>query len=308
MKRLKQKQFRILFLFILGVGIPSLLLGYLAFRGVRNDQALLEKEKHEELQSLAETITLEIENRISQTERSFLELVAEEPGSETDDFYQKLNTSKEQNPLIKESFYFEKVEEINFPAAKLLYVVDGSSESRSSPLLSSNLSRIFNAGQQAEFQQKNYRNALTFYQQAFQLAVGSRTKGEMLNAAARVQKKSLLFQEAIETYKVVTEKYGQERLSTGVPLGIAARLEIGSLYLLLENPSNAGQFFVDLYRDLLQSLWKLERAQYDYFTQSIRGSLDDIFSQSLISSDLESLKKDYLLRVYSCLAKLSSRK
>lgn len=271
-----------------------MLLGYLAFRGIRNDQALLEKEKREELQSLEETITLEIENRISQTEQFFIELVAEEPGSETDDFYQKLNTSKEQNPLIKESFYFEKAEEINFPAAKLLYVADGSAESRSSPLLSSNLSRIFYAGQQAEFQQKNYRNALTFYQQAFQLAVGSRTKGEMLNAAARVQKKSLLFQEAIETYKVVTEKYGQERLSTGVPLGIAARLEIGSLYLLLENPSNAGQFFVDLYRDLLQSLWKLERAQYDYFTQSIRGSLDDIFSQSLISSDLESLKKDYL--------------
>ena len=48
MKRLKQKQFRILFLFILGVGVPSLLLGYLAFRGIRNDQALLEREKRED--------------------------------------------------------------------------------------------------------------------------------------------------------------------------------------------------------------------------------------------------------------------
>ncbi len=294
MKRLKQKQFRILSLFILGVGVPSLLLGYLAFRGIRNDQALLEKEKREELQSLAKTITLEIENRISQTEQAFLDLLRGEAEQETPNFMLKMSEFRDQNPLIKEPFFYDNQSGIQFPVAKLLYSSDGSAEPLTSPPLSSNLSRIFYAGQQAEFQQKNYRTALSYYQQAFRLASNSRTKGELLNAAARVQKKSSLFQEAIDTYKVVTEKYGQENLSTGVLLGIAARLEIGSLYFLLENPSSAGQTFVDLYRILLQSLWKLERAQYIFFTQSLKGSLDDIFSESPLSSNLESLKKDYL--------------
>ncbi len=293
MKRLKQKQFRILFLFILGVGVPSLLLGYLAFRGIRNDQALLEKEKREELQSLAEIITSEIENRISQTELSFIELIVEVPTSETSALNQKLNMFKDQNSLAKESFVFENDGGIQFPAAKLLYVANGSTESRSSPPLSSELSRIFNAGRQAEFQQKNYRTALSFYQQAFSLASDSRIKGELLNAAARVQKKSSQIQEAMDTYKVVTENYSQVKLLTGVPLGIAAYLEIGSLYLLLENPSRAAQSFVDLYRTLLQNTWRLERAQYDFFTQSLKDSLEDIFSQPPVSTDLESLKKDF---------------
>ncbi len=293
MKRLKQKQFRILFLFILGVGVPSLLLGYLAFRGIRNDQALLEREKREELQSLAETITSEIENRISQTEQSFLDLIAEEPKLETPNFLLKLEAFKDQNPLIKEPFYFDKEEGIHFPAARLLYLSDGSTEPFTSPSLPSNLSRVFNQGRQAEFQQKNYRTAISCYQQAFRLASDSRSKGELLNAAARVQKKSSQIQEAIDTYKVVNENYGRVSLSTGVPLGIAAHLEIGSLYLLLENPSCAVQSFVDLYRDLLQGFWKLERAQYDFFTQSLKGSLDDIFSESPLSSNLESLKKDF---------------
>lgn len=293
MKRLKQKQFRILFLFILGVGVPSLLLGYLAFRGIRNDQALLEKEKREELQSLAETITSEIENRISQTEQFFIELVVEVPTSEASVLNQKLNTFKVHNPLVKEPFFLEEKRGIQFPVAKLLYLLDGSTEPLTSPSLLSNLLKNFIAGQQAEFQQKNFRTALSFYRQAFRLTSNSRIKGELLNAAARVQKKSSLFQEALDTYKVVTENYGQVKLSTGVPLGIAAHLEIGSLYLLLENPSSAGQTFVDLYRALLQGNWKLERAQYDYFTQSIKGSLDEIFSQLQVSTDLESLKKSF---------------
>ena len=45
---------RIPLLFVLGIGIPCLLLGYLAFRGIRNDQALLEKERTSEHSKIRE--------------------------------------------------------------------------------------------------------------------------------------------------------------------------------------------------------------------------------------------------------------
>ena len=149
MKRLKQKQFKILFLFILGVGVPSLLLGYLAFRGIRNDQALLEKEKREELQSLAEIITSEIENKLSQIEQSFIKIVEEETPSETSALNQKFNTFKDQYPLVKEPFFLEDRGRIQLPVAKLLYLSDGSTEPLQLPSLPANLSKIFYAGQQA---------------------------------------------------------------------------------------------------------------------------------------------------------------
>ena len=44
MQTTADKRRRILLLFLLGIGLPSFLLGYLAFRGVRNDQALLERQ------------------------------------------------------------------------------------------------------------------------------------------------------------------------------------------------------------------------------------------------------------------------
>ena len=269
------------------------MLGYLAFRGIRNDQALLEKERREELQSLAETIISEIENSVYQTEKSFVDFTTRDSGSETPTLSEKFDMFKAQNPLAKEPFVLENEGRIQFSAAKLLYDADGSTEFGSTPPLPSELSSIINAGRQAEFQQKNYRTALSHYQQAFRQASDNRTMGEMLNAAARVQKKSSQIQEAINTYIIVIEKFSQERLPTGVHLGIAAYLEIGSLYLLLENPSSAGQTFVDLYRNLLQGTWKLERAQYDFFSLSLKDSLENIFSQSPISSDLEKLKQDF---------------
>lgn len=270
-----------------------MLLGYLAFRGIRNDQALLEKEKREDLQSLAGTIISEIENSVYQTEKSFVDLTARDMRPETPALLEILNMFKAQNPLVKEPFVFTNEGRIQFPTANLLFTAIGSTESRSFPPLSSELSKILNAGRQAEFQQKNFRTALSQYQQAFRLASDSRTKGEMLNAAARVQKKSSQIQEAINTYTLVIEKFSQVRLSTGVPLGIAAYLEIGSLYRLLENPSGAGQTLVDLYRNLLMGTWKLERSQYDFFAESLKDSLNNIFSQSPASSDLENLEKDF---------------
>ncbi len=44
---------RTILLFVLGIGLPSSLLGYLAFRGIRNDQALLEREGREDLRRIA---------------------------------------------------------------------------------------------------------------------------------------------------------------------------------------------------------------------------------------------------------------
>lgn len=58
-------------LFVLGVGVPSLLLGYLAFRGIQNDQALLEKENREELQSLSNKLTVYVDENIVSLELNF---------------------------------------------------------------------------------------------------------------------------------------------------------------------------------------------------------------------------------------------
>ena len=49
------KRRRIVLLFALGIVLPSALLGFLAFRGIQNDRALLEKERLEANRKIAES-------------------------------------------------------------------------------------------------------------------------------------------------------------------------------------------------------------------------------------------------------------
>jgi len=67
---------KIFLLFFLGIGLPSLLLGYLAFRGIQNDRALLEKRRLDEHHRIAELIIGSIDENISEVEKTFLSSIA----------------------------------------------------------------------------------------------------------------------------------------------------------------------------------------------------------------------------------------
>jgi len=268
---------RILLHFFLGIGLPSLLLGYLAFRGIQNDIALLEKEQLNEHNKIAQQITNSISDKISALEGAFLDSItshqAPQRGSAV---LRSLELLKSRQPLIEEVFFFESAEHIQLPLAKLLFLPSGSAESlppqpQPSALL---------LGQQYEFQQKRYQEALTSYRQAFAQVSNHQAKAEALNAIARVQIKSNLFPDAIKSYETIAQDYSDIRVVSGMPSGLAARLELGALFLAIEDAGRAVQTFIRLYQDLIHGQWALEKSQYEYFAQQVEESIDEIFSQN----------------------------
>jgi len=254
-----------------------LLLGYLAFRGIQNDIALLEKEQLNEHNKIAQQITNSISDKISALEGAFLDSItshqAPQRGSAV---LRSLELLKSRQPLIEEVFFFESAEHIQLPLAKLLFLPSGSAESlppqpQPSALL---------LGQQYEFQQKRYQEALTSYRQAFAQVSNHQAKAEALNAIARVQIKSNLFPDAIKSYETIAQDYSDIRVVSGMPSGLAARLELGALFLAIEDAGRAVQTFIRLYQDLIHGQWALEKSQYEYFAQQVEESIDEIFSQN----------------------------
>ena len=114
---------RILLHFFLGIGLPSLLLGYLAFRGIQNDIALLEKEQLNEHNKIAQQVTNSINDKISALEAAFLDSVANHQAPQQDsDVLRSLERLKSRQPLVEEVFLFESAEHIRLPLAKLLFL------------------------------------------------------------------------------------------------------------------------------------------------------------------------------------------
>jgi signal transduction histidine kinase/tetratricopeptide (TPR) repeat protein len=276
---------RILLHFFLGIGLPSLLLGYLAFRGIQNDVALLERERLNEHNTIAQQIAESVNEKILAVENALLDSVANyqapQPGPAV---LRSLERLKSQQPLVEEIFVFENTEHIQLPLAKLLFLPGGSAKSlppqqRSSALL---------PGQQYEFQQKHYQEALTSYQQAFAQVSSRQVKTEALNAIARVQKKSGLFPDAIESYKTIAQDYSNVPMGSGMPSGLAARLELGTLFLAVDDADGALETFIRLYQDLIHGKWTLEKSQYEFLSQQVEESIDKIFSQDTTMQSFQS--------------------
>jgi signal transduction histidine kinase len=189
--------------------------------------------------------------------------------------------------LIDEIFFLENSEQIEFPVGKLLFFPDGQERAATPEIPPSILVQAIQMGQQYEFEQKRYQNALASYEQSYALASKNQIKGEMLNAIARVQRKTLQFQDAIKSYERIIQEYGQTRTANGMPLGLAARLELGSLFLATHDSLRAIRAFVGLYEHLIQGEWSLEESQYHFFSHEVRESIERILSHEGLSEPIE---------------------
>jgi signal transduction histidine kinase len=287
------KSKRIPLLFLIGIGIPCLLLGYLAFRGIQNDKALLEKERLNDHRKILELITRSVEENILKVEQTFLLVLTKNQDIYQPELIRSIDSIKKQNPLVEEVFISENFENIHFPLANLLFLPDGSTQSLSSPSLTSAPARKVPDGQQLEFQQKKYRQALASYQKDFIQTSDSQIKGELLSSIARVQKKSAHFLDAVQTYKVIARDYNDILTTGGVPLGLAAQSEISSLLMITGDTLAAIKTISDLYKDLINSRWMLERAQYDFFLQHLNESINNIFSQTRLTERIKSYRNDF---------------
>ena len=284
---------RIPLLFFLGIGIPCLLLGYLAFRGIQNDQALLEKERLNEQRKVLELVTRSVEENILKTEQTFINIMAGHQEIYQPRQVRSMDSLKKQNPLVEEVFFSDNSGNTHLPTATLLFLPNGSTQSFSVTSRSPASARKVQTGQQLEFQQKNYQKALASYQQVFEQVSDHQMKGELLSSIARVQKKSNLFQEAEKAYEAIIRDYSHVQTAGGVPLGLAARLELSSLSMELDDTLTAIKTYFNLYKDLINRNWTLDKAQYDFFSQHIKESVDDIFSQAPFAAPLQPIQSAY---------------
>jgi hypothetical protein len=280
-------------LFILGIGIPCLLLGYLAFRGIQNDQALLEKARLNKHREILDLVTKSVEENILNAELAVKSIIVEHKESDQSVLVRSVDSLKNQIPLVEELFFSDNSGNIQLPYARLLFLPDGSIQSLSTVTEPVSSSRRTGSGQRMEFQEKDYQIALVSYLQDLEQVSDPRTKGELLNAIGRVQKKSKLFQDAVRTYETIYRDYNHVHTAGGVPLGLAARSEISALYMTINDTATVLETLSNLYKDLLEREWILEKAQYDFYSQRIKESVDDIFSKAQLPIALESFKSDF---------------
>ncbi len=278
MKTARSVRRKILLYFFLGIATPSILLGYLAFRGIQNDQALVERERRNEHDRIAELVTESFDAALAEVEHAFDRVVADVRDPTDSGSVTSIRHLLGHQPLIEAAFTLDGASSVQVIAPVLLYSPDPGQVSRPARAIPADVERRIETARGFEFQDGDYPRALAAYRRVLPLVTDEGGQGRILIAIARLQVKSGLFGEAAVSYERISTEFGHVRAEGGTPLGAAAELELGRARLQMGDTLGAMYASTSLYRKLLRSEWDLTRPQFDFFIGRTREFLDTILS------------------------------
>jgi len=273
MESLQAKRRKILLLFLLGVGLPSLALGYLALRGIRNEQALLAQRRLDDHRTVARALADLVVTEIDAAEQMLRAAVEIRQPAEPDSIEDALREVTQQ-PLVEDVLYLDPDGRLTLPAEALLYRDDGALAASATRTWPAGPAAEMRAARRQEFQLRQYGSALAGYRRAYAAVSDQALRGEALLAVARVQQNAGRSVEALESYGMLADAYGHVRTASGVPLGPTACLQRATLLLDAGETEAALDAVIGLYEGMAGSLWPLERAQYDNFSREAANAAD----------------------------------
>ncbi len=298
MESLQLKRRKILLLLILGIGLPGAALGYLAFRGIRNELAVQEQRRLDEHRAAARLANDTVLAAISTAERAVASAVSDNGAASSDDLLYSLRDVTQQQSLVEGIFILEGRGEVRLPAAQLLYHHDGSLASGPGRSWPSSAAAHYETARRLEFRQRDYPGALASYRQAFAAVSDPALRGEALMATTRVQRKAGQLRAALTSCEMLESDFGHVRTAAGRQLGSTASSEKAALLLALDDSVAALHALLDLYGDLVTGQWSLERAEYEFIAEQI---IDSVSGELTLLSGHDSLEsyRDTLARLRS---------
>ena len=287
------KRKRLIIYYVLAIVLPCLILGILAFRGIKNDQALVEREQRRNLLEASQQIIQETDAYLSSIENSFAEIIDSItiPGKAifTDSL---LNRFSAQHQDVAGIFFISDSGVPGLLNNGMLYVPDDLFTVSDVAGVKAT-QNIWEKGWQFEFRENDYTKALEYYQSVLPNATGEQSGGEILNVIARLQKKLKLDEEAIETYNLIWNNYPQILIQNKIPLGAVALLEKSLLYIKKTDTVSALKNVHFLLRQIQKPMWKMEYSHYANFLSKI----DEIISRCENSGNEET--GHFLQRIYT---------
>jgi signal transduction histidine kinase len=233
---------RLLALFLVVTLLPAAGLIWMGWRLYRQDRALASERLRERRELAADQIATALQKRLAEAEQSLAEAPESENAAPADD-------------AVVVLFKPDSVEA--FPKGRLLYY-PYLPEHQEAP------ESIFSRGETYEFQSRNYSKAIAAFQELLHSKDPMVRAGALLRIA-RNQRKAGQPEAAFASYRELAQ-FESVTLS-GVPAGLVARRARCALLAELGREEDLEQEAGELYTDLQNGRWELERSVYEIHTR-----------------------------------------
>lgn len=255
---------RIIIYYLLVVVIPSCILGFLALRGIRNDQALIEREQRKNLSEYGTSIFSETNSQIVLVNKVFREKIPDlspmYPSSLTFEEH-NLDSFIKENSLVKSVFFIQPSDSIRIYHPSLIFLPEIVKETKKerSPY---NFINLFMQAWNYEYQEKDLQKTLLYYRKRLKEFEQKEIKGYILTQIARIETKLYAYDNAIEIYQLIESDYGNLSIDKRIHLGSMACMEIININLLIGDTTSFLNNSVEFLNKILNAEWQLDYSDY----------------------------------------------
>jgi signal transduction histidine kinase/tetratricopeptide (TPR) repeat protein len=267
------KRRKIITYYAVTIVIPCIILGVLAFRGIKNDQALLERESRKLVQTTSQGLISDIINYLRDVEDKFLRLTDSTFTPQNylfEDYSLAVFLKKKQ--IISGVFFLDIGNKLSLLDSHILYNPAIHNETKN-PTISPSLIKVIEQGWEYEYRIKDYNRAIKHYHKSLLTTNNKKGRAIILISISRLQKKIYKKEEALKTYKTLLEFYSDIYIEGELPIGIISQLESSQLYLELGDTIQHVKTINTLLTDLKNTKWRINHAT---FTNSLEPLIESI--------------------------------
>ena len=270
---------RLIVLFLLTIFLPSVLLSVLGIKAIRNEKFRLAKQFEEEQIRMIDLFRAQILSRVNEVEND-LQYLVQTPSFLTQDkeaIKILLDSRLVENHLMDQFFVLYRDAEPWFPP---LQPVLNPPVSISNLVQDEARQERLKKAEEYEFVQKDYKSAVSAYNDLLANAKDKNHQAQLLNNMARNLTKLEDYKQAISIYLRITNNYPESKTSAGLPLVIIARLQLTDCYEKSGEFDNALNEAFKLYEKLLLNSWSLNESQFKTYASMGKESITEILEKS----------------------------
>jgi len=273
---------KIILYYLIGLVLPGIILGYMALRGIRNDQAFLEKESLKKLETISQTFFSEIDADLGR--------FTDEQTSDSIIYGPKKNDPSILILLVKDSTGSNKLitHQLLYSPAELL----PKEPNHLDPSL------LLKEGKRLEFAEQRYSDAFRFYQDRIIKTTNPEEKKEAMVALARLYKRMNQPGRAKVAYEEIQKEYRGSLLNGQIPLTLMAGFEIMKINRALGEESEMKINLQKSLELLLHPDCEYDANQFEMFFQSfndIRIEPDDIIDHLFTKLEAKRARTESLI-------------
>ena len=287
-------QKRAIIIFAATIFLLSVILTIFAIREAEREKLVREREIEEEQKRSAELIIDQVKTIISDAEGRIIRQISgsqvQSHGTELTEFCKRIAEGEE---IIDEIFLIREKGEVIFPFFKPLFFIAEERQNIREGFTRVEANPLFKKAEESEFKTKNYPLAIRSYQKLMDKASDNGSRAVLLNHIGRSYTKSGKHLKAIEAYQKILKEYPNEISYDGIPLGIIALYQIGTIYLNIDRKINGDEAFIELYKNLLESRWPLTKSQFHFYRNKVKDILKTSMAEITEQEDEKNLMKKW---------------